>query len=428
MTSEMIFVGTELLLGNITNTNGVFLAKECAALGLECYYQTIVGDNWDRLLDAVKMAKERSDVVILCGGLGPTDDDLTKEACAAACNRELFMDENIRSDIERFLVEHGYTVTDNNFKQALIPEGAKIIPNANGTAPGLIIEDGDKRLVLLPGPPNELIPMFKNEVKPYFEALTGGTIVSRMVKVCGIGESLAETMLKDLIEVQDNPTIATYAKTGEVHIRVTAKAEDEEKARKLIKPVVKEIKNRFSVNIYTTDENTTLEEAVVDLLKENDLNLTTAESCTAGMFAARIVNVPGASDMFKEGFITYSNKAKRKYLGVKKSTLEKCGAVSRETANEMARGVCDFAKADVSVAITGIAGPDGGSEEKPVGLVYIGVCVCGSTVVKEFRFSGNRQKIRESSVSAALVMLRECLLEYFSMVTFGDGKSKKKKK
>lgn len=425
MNAELIFVGTELLLGNITNTNGVFLAQELADLGMPCYYQTIVGDNSERLSATIRNAVERSEVVILCGGLGPTEDDLTKETAAAVCGRELVMDETVRQGIEDYLVTNGYKITENNFKQAMIPEGAAVVPNSNGTAPGIIIETDKCRVILLPGPPGEMIPMFKEHIRSYLDKLTPGTIVSQMVKVCGIGESLAETMAKDLIDGQTNPTIATYAKMGEVHFRVTAMADSEKAGLKLIKPVVKELKVRFGANIYTTDPDTTLEKAVVDLLKENDLTVTTAESCTGGMLASRIVGIPGASDMFKEGFITYSNKAKRKFLGVRKSTIVKYGAVSEETAREMAKGGCDMTKSDACVGITGIAGPDGGTPEKPVGLVYIGVCVCGTTLVKKYRFSGNRMTIREAATSAALIQLRECLLSYFSEVTFGKEKKKK---
>ena len=424
MKSEMIFVGTELLLGNITNTNAVFLSQQLAMLGIPCYYQSVVGDNDGRLRETLEMALKRSDIIFLSGGLGPTEDDMTKETAAALMGRTLYEDERARENICEILGRGGYVPTENNWKQAMVPEGSLVLYNENGTAPGIIIEEGEKKVILLPGPPNELLPMFKDQVRPYLEKLTGGTIVSKMVKVCGVGESLAETMIKDLIDGQSNPTIATYAKTREVHIRVTASAENEEKGRKLIKPVVKELKSRFGVNIYTTDEDVDIESCIVDLLKENELQLTTAESCTGGLVSAKIINVPGASEVFNEGFITYSNKAKRKYLGVRKSTLEKYGPVSEQTAKEMAEGGCKAAKSDICVAVTGIAGPEGGSEETPVGLVYIAVCVDKKVSVKEFRFSGNRAKIRESAAVSALVFLRESLLEYFSRVTLKKNKKK----
>lgn len=226
-------------------------------------------------------------------------------------------------------------------------------------------------------------------------------------------------MIQDLIESQSNPTIAPYAKTGEVHIRVTAKAEDEKSAGKLIKPVVKELKGRFEEYIYSTEDEVTLEKAVVDLLVANELTVSCAESCTGGMLSARLINVAGVSEVYKSGYITYSNKAKRKILGVKKNLLDKYGAVSKEVAKAMAEGVAEVTKADVAVAITGIAGPDGGTKDKPVGLVYISCNVKGKITVEEYRFTGNRSKVRESSVSAALCLMRKCILEYYNKVTFG---------
>lgn len=419
MTVELICVGTELLLGNIVNTNAAFLAEQCAALGLSCYYQTVVGDNEERLKGVLRVAMERSDVVILSGGLGPTEDDLTKEAAACVCGRKLLMHEGTREAIAAYFEKRGLEVTENNWKQAMVPEGAVVLNNHNGTAPGIIMEEKESKVILLPGPPNELCPMFEESVRPYLMGLTSQVICSKTVKVCGVGESKAETMVKDLIDGQTNPTLATYAKTGEVHLRVTASAEDEKSALRLMKPMVKELKNRFGNLIYTTEADVTLEKAVVDLLIANELTVTCAESCTGGMLSARLINVPGVSDVYKFGMVTYSNKAKRKLLDVKKTTLEKHGAVSEQIAREMAKGAALETKADVAVAITGIAGPDGGTEDKPVGLVYIACCVKGKVTVKEYHFSGSRQKIRESSVSAALVLMRSCILEYFSKVTFG---------
>lgn len=422
MTVEFICVGTELLLGNIVNTNAAFLAEECAKLGLSCYYQTVVGDNEKRLTQTLVTAMERSDIVILSGGLGPTEDDLTKEAAAKVCGRKLLLHEPSWKAIEKFFAEKGIEPTENNKKQAMIPEGAIVLDNPNGTAPGVIIETDAAKIILLPGPPNELRPMFESSVEPYLEKLTEQVISSQTVKICGVGESKAETMVKDLIDAQTNPTIATYAKTGEVHIRVTASAEDKKAAAKLMKPVVKELKSRFGNNVYTTEENVTLEKAVADLLMANDLTVTCAESCTGGLLSARLVNVPGISEAYKAGVVTYSNKAKRRLLNVKKSTLQKYGAVSEQTAGEMAKGVAALCKADVAVAITGIAGPDGGTEEKPVGLVYIACDVKGKLTVKRHHFSGNRSKVRESAAAAALALLRSCILEYFSEVTFGKKK------
>ncbi len=421
MTVELICVGTEILLGNIVNTNAAYLAEKCAELGLACYFQTAVGDNEERLTLVLRTAMERSDIIILSGGLGPTEDDLTKEVATKICGKQLVMHEPSKKAIKKYFEEKGIEPTDNNWKQAMLPEGCIVMENHNGTAPGVILETEKNKVILLPGPPGELCPMFEESVVPYLMKLTSQVICSQTVKICGVGESKVETMVKDLIDAQTNPTIATYAKTGEVHIRVTAAAEDKKSAMKLIKPVVKELKNRFGNDIYSTEQDVTLEKAVVDLLRANDLTVTCVESCTGGMLSARLINVPGVSDIYKSGVITYSNKAKRRILGVKKATLQRYGAVSEQTAEEMAKGVVLLTKADVSVAITGIAGPDGGTEEKPVGLVYIACDVKGKVTVKKYRFFGNRTRVRESAVSAALTLMRGCILEYFSKVTFGKN-------
>ena len=361
--------------------------------------------------EAVRLALSRADIVILSGGLGPTKDDLTKEVTAKVFGKELREDAHTKERIEQYFRQmKSGKITENNWKQALVPEGAAVVDNHNGTAPGLIIEEGEKTAVLLPGPPNELKPMFEESVAPYLNSRQPEGIYSRMVKLCGIGESKAETMISDLMEKQTNPTIAPYAKTGEVHLRLTAKAGDEAEAEHLMGPVLEELYKRFGKFIYTENENVTLEDAVVDLLKKKGYTVTTAESCTGGRLAARIMNVPGASNVYNEGYITYSNDAKRKLLGVKKETLEEFGAVSRQTAQEMAEGAADAAGADAALSVTGLAGPDGGTKEKPVGLVYVGCFVNGHTRTEEFRFTGNRDKNRDYAVVRALTLLREELL------------------
>ena len=414
MVCELISVGTELLLGNIVNTNTQFLAEKCALLGLSMYHQVTVGDNRERLAETIRVALKRSDIVILTGGLGPTEDDLTKEVCAEVMGLPLVEDAHTRNRLVEFFKNSIYKkISDNNWKQAMVPDGAKVLDNDNGTAPGLILEKYGKSAILLPGPPNELVPLFMNKVYPYLQKLRPEMICSQMVKICGIGESQVEDKLLDLINKQTNPTIATYAKTGEVHLRVTAKAVSQEEADKLIKPVVKEIKKRFGDCVYSTKEEETLEMAVVRLLKKLELTVTTAESCTGGMLAARLVNVPGVSDVFREGFITYANKSKRKILDVSKSTLKKYGAVSEQTAKEMATGGVFATDADVCIAITGLAGPDGGSEEKPVGLVYIACYLKDKVRVEKYQFKGNREKIREQSVVKALDLLRRSILDNY---------------
>ena len=419
MTVEIIAVGTEILLGNIVNTNAAYLAEKCAGLGLSCYHQDVVGDNEERLMETIRLALTRADIILLSGGLGPTQDDLTKEAAAKVMGKELYLHEPSREAIRQFFAERNLEITENNWKQAMVPEGAVVVENPGGTAPGIIIAENGKHVVLMPGPPGELIPMFEKSIMPYLAGLTSGVIYSQTVKICGVGESKAE----DLVSAQNNPTIATYAKTGEVHLRVTATAPDEKEAKKLVKPMVKELKGRFGNHVYTTDSEVTLEKAVVDLLAANKLTACTVESCTGGMLSARLINVPGVSEVFKSGYVTYSNKSKRKLLGIKKNNLMKHGAVSEQIAREMAKTAAVLARTDVSVSTTGIAGPDGGTPEKPVGLVYIACNVCGRTTVKECRFHGSREKIRESTVSAALSLMRECILQYYSEVTFG-GKDK----
>ncbi len=411
MTVELICVGTELLLGNIVNTNAAFISEKCAMLGLSMFYQSVVGDNERRLEELLKTAQKRSDVIILCGGLGPTQDDLTKETAAKVMGRPLVEDTRARKEIEEFMAKRSRNVTENNWKQALVPKDSKVLYNPNGTAPGIIMEEGEQRIILLPGPPNELIPMFEEQVYPYLHAIQPETICSKMVKLCGIGESSAETKILDLIEGQTNPTVAPYAKTGEVHLRLTAKAASEAEAYQRIVPVEEELKARFGNLIYTDDPTVTLEMAVYELLKAHNLTVTTAESCTGGLLAGRLINVPGISTYLKEGYVTYSNEAKEKLLGVPAEILRQYGAVSSQTAEAMAEGAVKAAGADIGIAVTGIAGPDGGTEDKPVGLVYMS-CYCrGKLYTEKNQYTGSRSKIREYSVASALTLLRRAILE-----------------
>ena len=407
MTAEIICVGTEILLGNIVNTNAAYLAEKCAYLGLSNYYQVVVGDNEQRLLETINTAKSRADVIFLIGGLGPTEDDLTKETAAKAFNVELVMDEEAKNNIVTILTNRGIDITNNNFKQALVPKGSIVLYNKNGTAPGIIMEEAGKVVIMLPGPPNEFVPMVDDQVVPYFlKKGTNDVIYSRVVKLVGVGESKVAEEISDLIAMT-NPTVATYAKTGEVHIRVTASAANDDEAKALVKPVVKKLKAMYPDNVYSTNADETLERAVVELLSKNGLSITAAESCTGGLVCGKIFNVAGASEVFRGGYITYSNKQKRNVIGVKKSTLEKYGAVSEQVAAEMAKGVLEVSKADVAISTTGIAGPGGGTPEKPVGLVYIGCAVKNKVYVEKFNFSGSRNKVRESTVVAALSMVRK---------------------
>ena len=410
MTAEIICVGTELLLGNIVNTNAAFLSEKLAYLGINCYFQTVVGDNRDRLLSVINTALSRADILIFSGGLGPTEDDLTKETVAEALGKKLIRDKRAEQEIADYFALRGRIPTDNNWKQADVIEGCEILYNKNGTAPGIFVSEGEKTVILLPGPPLELKSMFTDSVMPKLQQKCGQVFYSQTVKIVGPGESSVETQILDMLDTQDNPTIAPYAKTGEVHLRVTARAKDEKEAREKTAPVVEELYRRFGNAVYTTDADETLEMALTKLLMKKKYTMTTAESCTGGMIAARMVNAPGVSAVLKSGFITYANEAKEELLGVSHDTLEKFGAVSRETAEEMAEGAVKAAHTDAAVAVTGIAGPDGGTKEKPVGLVYIGVNVRGNVEVREYHFSGSRQKIRESVTAAAMTFLREKLL------------------
>lgn len=412
MVAELISVGTEILMGNIVNTNAAYLSRKLAQIGVSVYYQSTVGDNKERLAQAMKQAISRADVVILSGGLGPTKDDVTKEVAAEVLGRTMSLDERTMERIREYFVRvKKDTITENNWKQAMVPEGAIILDNHNGTAPGIIMEEKNTAVILLPGPPNELTLMFEESVLPYLQKDEKKVLYSRMVKVCGIGESRAETMIQDLIDSQSNPTIAPYAKTGEVHFRVTALASTKEEGRALVKPVVEELKKRFKKAVYTTKEEVTLEEKLVKMLKKRGLTMSTAESCSGGMIAAKLVNVSGVSEVFRSGAVTYANEAKMQLLGVKKKTLRKYGAVSAQTAEEMAIGAAMNLDTDVAVAVTGIAGPDGGTKEKPVGLVYIGCYVCGQVNVYECHFTGTREKIRESTTIMALNLIRLMLLK-----------------
>jgi len=409
LNAEIIAVGTELLLGDILNSNAQYLSRELAGLGIGVYYQTCVGDNADRLFSAYEIAFGRADIVITTGGLGPTEDDLTKETAARYFGRELVMHDETMARIEEIFSSQGLTMIESNRKQALIPEGAQVLPNDNGTAPGILLEADGKIMIMIPGPPNELIPMFGKQVAPELAKRSGQTFVSTVMRLCGIGESSAEGRIKDLIDAQTNPTIAPYAKSFEVHFRLTAASGSREEGLAMIEPLKAELYKRFGQDIYAED-STTMEATVCRLMAEQNLKLATAESCTGGVLASRIVDHPGASAVFLDGTITYSNDAKIARLGVKPETLEKFGAVSSETALEMAEGAARTSGADVGLSITGVAGPDGGSDEKPVGRVYIGVQAFGKSSAIEVNLKGDRDKIRARSAAIALDFLRRTLL------------------
>lgn len=409
MRAEILAVGTELLLGNIVNTNAQYIAKRLADLGIEVYHQAVIGDNPKRLMDGYTAAFKRADLVITTGGLGPTKDDLTKEVAFDYFGKEAVLHKDILDNIEEYFKKINRNMVESNKKQAYFPMDVLILKNNHGTAPGCIIEEGNKTLIVLPGPPREMKHMFEDYVIPYLMKYQDGILVSRVLRIIGIGESAAAEIIEDIIDKGKNPTIATYAKESEVTIRITAKANTEEEAKKLIVPVEEEIRKRLGIAVYGEGE-TQIEEVVGKILVDNKLTISTAESCTGGLLAGKIINYPGISTVFKEGVITYSNESKIKRLKVKKEILDKFGAVSSQVAAEMAEGIAKASGTDIGISTTGIAGPEGGSDEKPVGLVYIGLYIKGEVKTKELHLAGDRQKVRNTAVIRAIEWLRRELL------------------
>lgn len=412
MKAELISIGTEILLGDIVNTNAQFLAKELAVLGIDVYHQSVIGDNEERILMAFKEAFDRCDIIITTGGLGPTQDDLTKELGAKYFNRQLILHEPSLEWIKKYLDINEEEVLEANKNQAYFPEGSIILPNEKGTAPGAIISENNKTLIILPGPPKEMKAMFSNHVTKYLSKLTKDIIKSKTLRIFGIGESLMAKKLDDIIKNSKNPTVAPYAKEYEVTLRITAKEKSEEKCDELIKNKVDEIKSLIGEYIYGEDE-TSLENVVAGLLCNKKLSISTAESCTGGMIAATLISYPGISEIFKEGVVTYSNESKIKRLGVKEETLSKFGAVSEETAREMVMGVAKSLNTDIAISSTGIAGPGGGTEDKPVGLVYIGIYIKGNVIIERLNLRGDRESIRRKATLNALNLLRKEIIRNY---------------
>lgn len=409
MKAEIIAVGTEILLGDILNTNAQYLSKELAQLGIEVYFQTVVGDNPQRLKDTLYQAFSRADLIITTGGLGPTEDDLTKETAAAYFEEELVLDARALGRIQKYFDRTGRVMTENNRKQAMVPkEHGIVLYNDNGTAPGIIIEKNNKIIVMLPGPPKETVPMFENQVKPFLQKKQEYTFVSEILRVASVGESAMETLVKDIIDAQTNPTIAPYAKFGESILRITAKAKTEAEAKTLIAPIKTALRERLGSAVYAEGE-TNMQTVVAQLLLSKHLTIAVAESCTGGLLTSALVEYPGISEVLLEGCVTYSNSAKMHRLGVQAQTLQNFTAVSAQTAAEMAEGIAKTSGADIGISTTGIAGPDGGTEDKPVGLVYIGLSIKGKTTVTEYHYTGKRNQIRERATMYALDLLRKAL-------------------
>ncbi len=410
MKTEIITVGTEILLGDILNTNTHYLSNELANMGIDVYYQITVGDNEQRLLSQLKESFKRSDLVILTGGLGPTEDDITKEVCAKYFNMEMEFHESSWDKIIEIHNKMNRKPTENNRKQAYFPKGSLILPNKYGTAPGCIMEKDKKTIIVMPGPPKEMKAMFDNYVKLFLLKDNKNILKSKVLRIIGMGESKIENDLLDLIDKQINPTIATYAKDGECTVRITAKGKNEKEVESLIEPISNEIKSRLKEKVYGEDD-TTIEDEVAKILVDNNLTIAVAESCTGGMVAADLINYPGISSVFMEGCVTYSNEAKMMTLNVKKETLNTMGAVSEQCAKEMSEGVAARHNTNIGLSTTGIAGPEGGNEDKPVGLVYMGITINNKTIVKKYIFNGNRQQIRSRACKTLLNDLRLELLK-----------------
>lgn len=417
MKAEIIAVGTELLLGQIVNTNAQYLSQELAALGIDVYFQTVVGDNKERLKEAIRQAQGRADVLVFSGGIGPTQDDLTKDAIAEVLGRDLRNDRPAMDKIAEFFADRGVPMTDNNKRQALVIDGCTPLPNATGLAVGVAISDeAGHHYIVLPGPPSELKPMFEAEAKPWLlhQVLTDEMpLYSRILKFAGIGESALEDKLLDLIDAQTDPTIAPYAKEGEVAIRLSTKAHDIQEADKKLTALEVQIQSRLPQHMYAS-EDVAIEETIVKMMADLGLTVSAAESCTGGMVMESLTTVPGSAAMLRGGIVCYSNEMKEKLLNVPHDYLEgedAPGAVSREVAEVLAEQIRMITDTDYGLSVTGVAGP-GYSERKPVGLVYIGISERGGeTEVFELRIKGNRDTVRKRSTKTLLYRLWLRLLQ-----------------
>lgn len=408
--AEIVCIGTELLLGHIINTNASFIAKKLAEIGIDHYFQTTIGDNHQRLADTIDKGLDRSDIVITTGGLGPTIDDITTQVIAKVANKKLILEKSVLKDVSDYFKRQNKKIPKDSLRQALIPEGAKWLKNPFGTAPGLIIEDGPKIIIALPGPPREMQPMVENCVIPYLKEKlkVGGLraiIKSRAIKLIGLPEANVNAKVKDLLNLSGAVTVGIYAKQGEVELKIMAKAANEIAADAQINKIEKDIRKRFGDYIYGIN-NETLEDAIGKLLTKKKKTLAIAESCTGGLISNLITNVSGSSKYFKEGIVAYSNNAKVKYLGVPLEIIRKYGAVSSQVAKEMANGIRNKSGVDIGLGITGIAGPTGATREKPVGLVYIALSIKNKNICREFNFLGTRTEIKHQAAQAALDLLR----------------------
>ena len=408
-TAELIAIGTELLLGNIANTDAQMISQGLSELGINVYYHTVVGDNPDRVRQAVEIARRRADIIITTGGLGPTCDDLTKVALAEAFGKPLVYHEPSAQRIRDRFAAMERPVTENNFQQAMVPEGCTVLDNDWGTAPGVAFEADGTHVILLPGPPRECEMMFRHRAVPYLKTLSDGVIASRTVKTFGIGESAAEALLRDLMNALHNPTLAPYAKPTGTELRITAHASTEEEAYALIAPVEEQVKEILGEHVIGVNVNS-IQEVCLNLLKEKALTLGTAESCTGGLIAKLITDLPGASAVLKGGIVSYTNEVKAGVLGVPEDMLEKYGAVSPQVAESMARGAKKVLGCDIALSATGVAGPDPDDRGNPVGLVYLGLAYGEDCIVREYHAGkGDRDRVRRMSAGTALDMVRRYL-------------------
>ncbi len=426
-TAEIISVGTELLLGDIVNTDAAFLSKKLAEVGIPLYHQTVVGDNPDRLETVIRDSLSRADILIMTGGLGPTCDDITKNIVSKVFDLPLERDEASVTAIKAYFDDMGRTMTENNLSQAMLPHGAVALENHHGTAPGVFLTgsvagiDGKRTVIMLPGPPKELEPMFNESVMPRLKALSPYTLFSLNLHLYGIGESAAETVLRDIMNESVNPTVAPYACEAEVRVRITARADCREECENVCRSMADRIR-ATEIGKYVFAESTSDEESsevlvrrLIDLLRKYSLSVSTAESCTAGMIAARIGDIPGCSDILEGGIISYSNEVKTNVLGVPDEIIRNHGAVSEECAAAMAEGSRRLTGASIAVSVTGIAGPGGGTPEKPVGTVCFGISDKFGTVTSTEHFGSmkDRGTIRRLTVSAAFMKLIHRICENY---------------
>ena len=410
MKAEIICIGTELLLGHIVNSNASFIAKKLAELGIDHYFQTSVGDNPKRLEDIINAALDRSDITITTGGLGPTIDDITTQIIAKAFSKKLFLEKSILKDINEYFKRQNKNCPKDSLRQALIPESAKCLKNPFGTAPGIIMEDGPKILIALPGPPREMQPMVENLVVPYLKDRVRAQgsrdiIKSKSIKLIGLAEAKVNEKVKDLLNLGGAVTVGIYARLGEVELKVMAKAKDEKSADKEINKIEKIIRGRLKAYIYGIDKET-LEGCVGNLLFKKKKTIAIAESCTGGLVSNLLTNTPGSSKYFKEGIIAYSNESKVKELDIPLDIMKKYGAVSPQVAAKMAMVIRKKANVDIGIGITGIAGPAGATKSKPVGLIYIALVTKKKTICQQSNFLGTRTEIKYQTAQAALDMLR----------------------